>query len=97
MKDDLIVVDNADDGFDMFSSASWHFIRMFDTGEPETGGPKGVAFGEEGNVVVTGSDQGTVFVFDVNGHKQTIRLPFDGCRLVHRVTVRGSLLSSGFR
>jgi hypothetical protein len=40
------------------------FIRSFWTGTPKKRVPKQVAFGEDGKVVVGGSDHSAVYVFD---------------------------------
>ena len=40
------------------------FIHNFPTGKPTKRYPKQVAFGENDNVIVGGSDHGAVYVFD---------------------------------
>lgn len=58
------VVDNAHDGFDLRDVRTGELVRKFPTGQPLRRCPKQVTFGEDGDVVVGGSDHGTLYVFD---------------------------------
>lgn len=57
-------MDNAFDGFDLYSLTECRWLRLFPTGTPTVRFPKQVAFGENGRTVVGGSDHGSVYVFD---------------------------------
>lgn len=57
------MIDNGD-GFSMHNSRTGAFIRSYPTGSPVKRYPKQVAFGEGDTIVVGGSDQGAVFIFD---------------------------------
>lgn len=61
----VFVVDNATDGFTLYRlEGDGEPVRTFATAVPSMSVPKQVAFGEEGKVVVGGSDNGLVYVFD---------------------------------
>ncbi|KAG2118593.1 hypothetical protein DEU56DRAFT_918753 [Suillus clintonianus] len=61
----VFVVDNATDGFTLYRlEGDGEPLRTFATGLPSVSVPKQVAFGEEGKVVVGGSDHGLVYIFD---------------------------------
>ena len=59
----LIVIDNGQE-FSSHSLRTGMFIRNFPTGKPTKRYPKQVAFGENNNVIVGGSDHCAVYVFD---------------------------------
>ena len=60
----LCVVDNVGNGFDIYKIDSGHFVRTFVTREPIKTYPKGVAFANHCQAVVTGSDHGQVYIFN---------------------------------
>jgi outer membrane protein assembly factor BamB len=61
----VFVVDNATDGFTLYClEGTGEPVRTFATGLPSVSVPKQVAFGEEGKVVVGGSDHGLVYIFE---------------------------------
>ncbi|KAG1743613.1 uncharacterized protein EDB91DRAFT_1050978, partial [Suillus paluster] len=61
----IFIVDNATDGFTLYRlEGDGELVRTFATGLPSVSVPKQVAFGEEGKVVVGGSDHGLVYIFD---------------------------------
>ncbi|KAG1867694.1 hypothetical protein F4604DRAFT_1927478 [Suillus subluteus] len=61
----IFIVDNATDGFTLYRlEGDGEPVQMFATAVPSMSVPKQVAFGEEGKVVVGGSDNGLVYVFD---------------------------------
>ncbi|KAG1825159.1 hypothetical protein EV424DRAFT_1279667, partial [Suillus variegatus] len=61
----VFIVDNATDGFTLYRlEGDGEPLRTFATGLPSVSVPKQVAFGEEGKVVVGGSDHGLVYIFD---------------------------------
>ena len=57
-------VDNVTLGFSLYSLEDMKFLREYPTGKPTRRFPKQVEFGEEGRVLVGGSDHGTIYVFD---------------------------------
>lgn len=83
------VVDNAKDGFSLHQLDGATFIRSFAPRVPlKNTWPKQVAFGENGNVVVGGSDHGAVYIFEKrSGHTLQI---MEGPQhlLMHTITVR---------
>ncbi|KAG2046080.1 hypothetical protein BDR06DRAFT_856595, partial [Suillus hirtellus] len=61
----VFVVDNAIDGFSLYRlDGEGESVRTFATALPSVSVPKQVAFGEEGRIVIGGSDNGLVYVFD---------------------------------
>ncbi|KAG0699826.1 WD40-repeat-containing domain protein [Suillus ampliporus] len=61
----VFIVDNATDGFTLYRlEGDGEPVRTFATGLPSVSVPKQVAFGEDGKVVVGGSDHGLVYIFD---------------------------------
>ncbi|KAG2121579.1 WD40-repeat-containing domain protein [Suillus cothurnatus] len=61
----VFVVDNAIDGFTLYRlEGEGESVRTFTTAVPSMSVPKQVVFGEEGKVVIGGSDNGLVYVFD---------------------------------
>ena len=56
-------IDNGD-GFSLHSLKARTFLRNFPTGSPVMRYPKQVSFGEDGTVLVGGSDHGAVYIFD---------------------------------
>ncbi|KAG1725150.1 uncharacterized protein EDB91DRAFT_1062420, partial [Suillus paluster] len=64
-KQGIFVMDNATDSFTLYRlEGDSEPVRTFATAVPSMSVPKQVAFGEEGKVVVGGSDNGLVYVFD---------------------------------
>lgn len=64
VKCNQFVVDNGIDGFDLHQLDSGIRLRTFPTGAPEKKLPKQVEFGENGRLIVGGSDHGAVYVFE---------------------------------
>lgn len=64
-----VVIDNVVDGFNLHDLFTGEFIRNYPTGPVRKKFSKQVAFGEEGRIVVGGTDQGAVYVFDKNDGK----------------------------
>ena len=56
-------IDNGE-GFSLHNLKVRSFLRNFPTGNPIMHYPKQVSFGEDGTVLVGGSDHGAVYVFD---------------------------------
>lgn len=88
VKDSVCAVDNATNGFDLISCTSWNFLRTLVTGTPSTSTPKRVVFGEDGAILVGGTDRGFVSVFDVAGGHEVARLSHGDVDMVQTVTVR---------
>jgi WD40 repeat protein len=57
-------LDNATDGFDLHSFDIGGYIKTLPTNLTARQFPRQVVFGENGHVVVGGSNDGTVYVFD---------------------------------
>ncbi|KAH0827354.1 hypothetical protein J3R83DRAFT_3992 [Lanmaoa asiatica] len=62
-KKELVVIDNAINGFTLYPLDSSEVIRTFFTNPPSVPVPKQVAFGEESKVIIGGSDNGVVYIF----------------------------------
>lgn len=63
--DEYLLIDNADDGIDLYSFPNPVWLRHIATGPRLIRYGIPVAFGEQGNVVVSGSDIGLVRVFSL--------------------------------
>lgn len=69
IENDLCVVDNVGDGFDIYTINSGKFVRNLSAREPTKTYPKGVAFANRSQAVVGGSDHGIVYIFESkSGH-----------------------------
>jgi hypothetical protein len=88
MRNDF-VVDTVANGFSLYQldNASWK--RNFPTGTPSRKLPKQVAFGEDSNVVVGGSDHGAIYVFDRETGSPLHVLRHGDGGMVQTVTVSG--------
>ncbi|KIJ64130.1 hypothetical protein HYDPIDRAFT_29014 [Hydnomerulius pinastri MD-312] len=64
LKKGLVIVDNATNGFTLYRLDTAGPIRTFITNLPTVPVPKQVAFGEESKIIVGGSDNGSVYLFD---------------------------------
>jgi len=60
----LTVIDNASNGFTLYRLDCADPIRVYLTEPPTIPVPKQVAFGEESKLVIGGSDNGCVYLFD---------------------------------
>jgi outer membrane protein assembly factor BamB len=78
-----------EDGFDLHQLDNGTYIRTFPTGLAQKKFPKQVLFGEGGEVVVGGSDHGSIYVFDRRTGEtlQVLKHAQDG--LVQTITVCG--------
>lgn len=57
------VVDNVEDGYDLYQLDRCEFVKSFVTRLAQIRQPKAVEFVEEGKAVVGGSDHGLVYIF----------------------------------
>jgi hypothetical protein len=60
----LCVIDNVNNGFDIYKVDSGNFVRTLVTRDPIKTYPKGVAFANHGQAIVGGSDHGLVYIFE---------------------------------
>ena len=60
----ICVIDNVSNGFDIYRLDSGHFIRTLVTREPIRTYPKGVAFANNCQAIIGGSDHGYVYIFE---------------------------------
>lgn len=89
-----VVVDNASGSFALYDLDDGTLIRSLKTGmSPRNRRPKQVAFGEDGRIVVGGSDHGKVFVFEKATGLLLETLMASGDANVHTVTVSSSYAS----
>ncbi|KII87890.1 hypothetical protein PLICRDRAFT_176650 [Plicaturopsis crispa FD-325 SS-3] len=83
---DRFIVDNASDGFDMFTLSDAQFIRKFYTGKATVRFPKQVVFSADGRLVIGGSDRGSVHVFRVEDGEDIAVLRHSQRDMVQTVT-----------
>lgn len=90
----VFVVDNATDGFTLYRlEGEGQPVRTFATAPPSVSVPKQVAFGEEGKVVVGGSDNGLVYIFDRKTGQTLETLHHADIGLVQTIAVRLRLVT----
>ncbi len=94
-RENMFVVDNAHDGFDLRDLPTGSLIRNFPTGRPTFRYPKQVVFGEGSSVVIGGSDHGSVYVFDRKSGALRQKLQHTATGAVQTVTVSRSIESTG--
>ena len=82
------------DGFTLYCLESGQAIRSFSTGPASVPVSKQVAFGEEGKVVIGGSDNGCVHVFNRRTGELIEMLHHTSATLVQTITVRLVMLVS---
>lgn len=81
------IIDNVNDGFDLYNMENGIFLRNFPTGTPIKRLPKQVGFGEEAKVVVGGTDHGVVYVFDRKRGARLDTLDHGNKHLIQAITV----------
>jgi hypothetical protein len=60
----ICVIDNVSNGFDIYRLDSGQFVRTLVTREPIRTYPKGVAFANNCQAIIGGSDHGYVYIFE---------------------------------
>ena len=60
----ICVIDNVSNGFDVYRLDSGQFVRTLVTREPIKTYPKGVAFANNCQAIIGGSDHGYVYIFE---------------------------------
>lgn len=60
----ICVIDNVSNGFDIYRLDSGQFVRTLVTREPIKTYPKGVAFANNCQAIIGGSDHGYVYIFE---------------------------------
>lgn len=89
--DEYLLVDNVDDGMDLYSFPNSIWLRHFPTGDRLVRFGMQVAFGEQSAIAVTGSDTGKVRVFRLADGKEICSLRHKTRGMVQCVQVsRGS-------
>lgn len=83
----LFAVDNVTQGFSLYSLKDMKFQRECTVGEPKRRYPKQVEFGEDGCILVGGSDHGTIYVFDRKTARVVETLHHDDNSLSQALTV----------
>jgi hypothetical protein len=86
--DRAIVVDNSDDGFELYQLDNCEFIRTFTVARYSDRRPKGIAFGERGRVVIGGTEKADVCIFDKNSGTLLDTLNHGGDNMIHTIAVR---------
>lgn len=81
------VIDNTDDGFDIHQLDSGTFVRSLKCPPSKRSFPRQVAFGENGNVVICGSNDGSAYVFDRRGGELVASLSHSASGRCQTVTV----------
>ena len=84
-----MVIDNAQNGFTLYclEGAAKGPIRTFLTNLPKIWVPKQVAFGEECHIVVGGSDNGFVYIFEHKTGRLLETLQHAKSKLVQTISV----------
>lgn len=88
-ENDMLLIDNTK-GFSLHGLhdiCSPKTLATFSTGRARNAKPKHVVFGEFCQIVVAGSDQGNVFIFDLKGGDPIDILKHNSNGLVQSVTV----------
>ncbi|KAG6369241.1 WD40-repeat-containing domain protein [Boletus reticuloceps] len=88
LKKHLVVVDNAANGFTLYRLDSPSPIRTYITEPPTVLVPKQVAFGEDVKIVVGGSDNGNVYIFNRRSGELLEALCHARSGLVQSIAVR---------
>lgn len=88
----LIAFDNSIEGYSLHALGNGRPVRQYPTGTPKWTFPRQVMFGENGRVLVGGSENGVVYVFDRRTGSPLDLLRhsgnMDGIALVGTVAVR---------
>lgn len=74
MERKICVIDNAGNGFDLYSMDTGSFVKTFATREPLKTYPRSVAFANDSHAVVGGSDHGKVYIFERKNGKMITTL-----------------------
>ncbi|KIJ59117.1 hypothetical protein HYDPIDRAFT_33513 [Hydnomerulius pinastri MD-312] len=82
----IVVIDNATNGFTLYRLDSKDPICTYVADTPTVPVPKQVAFGEDSKVVVGGSDNGSIYIFDRRSGKLVERLQHSSTGLVQTIT-----------
>lgn len=87
----LVAIENGFDGVNLHSIETGLLVRTFPTGAPKKSIPRQVAFAEEDGVIVAGSDDGLLYVFDAHtGAPLDVLRHGQGGVGVQVIAVRGS-------
>ena len=86
-KKHLVVIDNAANGFTLYRLDRPDPIRTYITEPPTVLVPKQVGFGEDTKIVVGGSDNGTVYIFDRKSGELLETLRHASSGLIQSITV----------
>lgn len=86
-KKELVIIDNATNGFTLYPLDSGNAIRTFFTDPPSVPVPKQVSFGEESRVVIGGSDSGVVYVFERRSGQLLEKIAHAATGLVQTISV----------
>ncbi|KAI6124732.1 hypothetical protein EDD16DRAFT_1517372 [Pisolithus croceorrhizus] len=87
LKKELVVIDNAMNGFTLYPLDREDPIRYFVTEPQSVPIPKQVAFGEESKIIVGGSDNGSVYLFERRTGQMLAKLAHSKTGLVQTITV----------
>ncbi|KIO01076.1 hypothetical protein M404DRAFT_29039 [Pisolithus tinctorius Marx 270] len=87
LKKELVVIDNATNGFTLYLLDRGDPIRYFVTEPQHVPVPKQVAFGEESKIIVGGSDNGSVYLFERRSGQMLAKLAHSKTGLVQTITV----------
>ncbi|KAI6123810.1 hypothetical protein EDD16DRAFT_1704129 [Pisolithus croceorrhizus] len=86
LKKELVVIDNATNGFTLYPLDREDPIRYFVTEPQSVPVPKQVAFGEESKIIVGGSDNGSVYLFERRTGQMLAKLAHSKTGLVQTIT-----------
>ncbi|KAI6142621.1 WD40-repeat-containing domain protein, partial [Pisolithus tinctorius] len=85
LKKELVVIDNATNGFTLYLLDRGDPIRYFVTEPQHVPVPKQVAFGEESKIIVGGSDNGSVYLFERRSGQMLAKLAHSKTGLVQTI------------
>ncbi|KAI6095107.1 hypothetical protein EDD16DRAFT_1502488, partial [Pisolithus croceorrhizus] len=93
LKKELVVIDNATNGFTLYPLDCEDPIRYFVTEPQSVPIPKQVAFREESKIIVGGSDNGSVYLFERRTGQMLAKLAHSKMGLVQTITVHRDIFA----
>jgi outer membrane protein assembly factor BamB len=89
------VVDNVEDGYDLYQFDSSTFLQSCITGMTRLRHPREVRFAEGGGVIVGGSDNGRVYIFNARTGAKLDVIHHSTDAMVQTVAVRWTMQKDG--
>jgi hypothetical protein len=89
----LCVIDNVNNGFDIYKIDSGNFVRTLVTRDPIKTYPKGVTFANHGQAIVGGSDHGRAYIFECKSGRMITTLSHGNNEGVQTIGVSVGLIT----